>query len=58
MVAGILFLFKVSLPQDMSQQKLCWNEKLSRLDPFGTLLFITSIVCLLLALQWGGSKHN
>ncbi|KUI54830.1 Putative HC-toxin efflux carrier TOXA [Cytospora mali] len=31
---------------------------IKRLDPLGTLFFIPSVVCLLLALQWGGAKYN
>lgn len=30
---------------------------IKRLDPLGTFFFIPSIVCLLLALQWGGSTY-
>jgi len=30
------------------------STKLSYMDPVGCVLFIASIVCLLLALQWGG----
>lgn len=32
-------------------------EKFWRLDPIGTLFFLPSIVCLLLALQWGGATY-
>ncbi|KAL1596361.1 hypothetical protein SLS60_009007 [Paraconiothyrium brasiliense] len=32
-------------------------EQCERLDPIGTLLFLPSIVCLLLALQWGGTTY-
>lgn len=28
-----------------------------RLDPLGTFFFIPSVTCLVLALQWGGSKY-
>lgn len=29
-----------------------------RLDPIGTMLFIPTVVCLLLALKWGGSTYD
>lgn len=34
-----------------------WREQLSKLDLHGTALFLPAIICLLLALQWGGSKY-
>lgn len=34
-----------------------WQERTKQLDPIGTTFFIPAIVCLLLALQWGGSKY-
>ena len=30
---------------------------LSQFDPVGTVLFVASIICLLIALQWGGSQY-
>ena len=33
------------------------REKMKQLDPLGNVLFLTSIICLLLALQWGGSTY-
>jgi len=35
-----------------------FREQLAQLDPIGTFCFIPSIVCLLLALQWGGSTYD
>ncbi|KAJ7735121.1 major facilitator superfamily domain-containing protein [Mycena maculata] len=32
-------------------------DRIMQFDPFGTIIFIPAIVCLLLALQWGGSKY-
>ncbi|KAL1879708.1 hypothetical protein Daus18300_001545 [Diaporthe australafricana] len=32
-------------------------EHIKRLDPLGTFFFVPSVVCLLLALQWGGSTY-
>src|ERR1700743_741008 len=38
--------------------ELAFKEKLSRIDIPGTLVFIPCIVCLLLALQWGGQQYE
>lgn len=32
-------------------------DRMKRLDPIGTLLFMPAIVCVLLALQWGGTSY-
>ncbi len=37
--------------------KLPWMEKLWGLDPLGSLCLVPSVVCLVLALQWGGSTY-
>ncbi|KAF2464430.1 MFS general substrate transporter [Lindgomyces ingoldianus] len=42
---------------DETKPKLPWKEMFINLDPLGTLIFIPSITCLLLALQWGGTEH-
>ena len=34
-----------------------WRQQVEQLDPIGTVFFISGIVCLLLALQWGGSTY-
>jgi MFS family permease len=34
-----------------------WRKNLEKFDIYGTLVFLPMIVCLLLALQWGGSKY-
>jgi len=36
---------------------LGWKAKLEQFDLYGTIIFLPMIVCLLLALQWGGSKY-
>ncbi|GAB7357624.1 hypothetical protein MBLNU459_g0122t1 [Dothideomycetes sp. NU459] len=35
-----------------------WKARLEQFDIFGTLVFLPMIVCLLLALQWGGSTYK
>ncbi len=34
-----------------------WRDQVKQLDPIGTVFFVSSIACLLLALQWGGSTY-
>jgi MFS family permease len=34
-----------------------FKAQLAQLDPLGTICFLPSIICLLLALQWGGSTY-
>ncbi|KAK2808466.1 hypothetical protein FQN50_004674 [Emmonsiellopsis sp. PD_5] len=34
------------------------KEKLLHLDPLGTLCFLPGMICLLLALQWGGTVYS
>ena len=34
-----------------------WMASISRFDPLGTVIFIPAIICLLLALEWGGTKY-
>ena len=34
-----------------------FKQQFAQLDPLGTLCFLPGIVCLLLALQWGGSTY-
>lgn len=50
--AVMLFFLKIDFAP---RQKLSYKEMIIRLDPLGTLLFVPSVVCLLLALQNGGT---
>ncbi|KGO77802.1 Major facilitator superfamily domain, general substrate transporter [Penicillium italicum] len=34
-----------------------WAESIKKFDPMGTAVFLPAIVCLLLALQWGGTIY-
>lgn len=43
---------------DRDTTKLPWTEKLLRLDFLGTALLMPGVVCLLLALQWGGQAYT
>ncbi|KAF2189830.1 MFS general substrate transporter, partial [Zopfia rhizophila CBS 207.26] len=50
----------VVLLLDLNEKKpmLSMKEKLIKLDPLGTVLFLPAITCLLLALEWGGTKYE
>lgn len=54
-IAVIAFFFKS--PQRKQEQKVPFPERVKQLDLGGTGLFIVAVVCLLLALQWGGSIY-
>lgn len=51
----IIFFFpasKVPKPADET-----FMERFMRFDPIGTVVFMPAIICLLLALQWGGTEY-
>ncbi|KAL1303716.1 hypothetical protein AAFC00_007066 [Neodothiora populina] len=51
----VLLVLKVDRPMAAAGKSV--GEKIKQLDPIGTLCFFPGIVCLLLALQWGGSTY-
>ncbi len=53
-IVAIALCLKVT-DQDSTRQP--WVEKLSQLDALGTSVLIPGVVCLLLALQWGGQTY-
>jgi MFS family permease len=55
-VAMIVFFFKS--PERQVVGELTWREKAAQMDLIGTAIFIPAVICLLLALQWGGSKYE
>lgn len=55
-VAMVILFFILQIP-GARNANTPWREQVSQLDPIGTVFFISSIVCLLLALQWGGSTY-
>ncbi|KAJ6512619.1 putative MFS toxin efflux pump [Mycena sanguinolenta] len=51
----MLFIFKS--PHQDKGEAMTFMERLHRFDPIGSLIIIPAAVCLLLALQWGGSTY-
>lgn len=56
-ITMLVVLFFFTSPKRAAVANLSWKEKLNEFDIFGTLAFIPSIICLLIALQWGGTKY-
>ena len=57
-VTILVVVFILKLPnQKLGKPADGWIGKLKQLDPLGNLCFFPGIVCLILALQWGGTKY-
>lgn len=54
--AFIIPFFKIS--RRGAKTQATWKQQLRKFDLEGTALFLPCIICLLLALQWGGSKYE
>ncbi|KAH8735629.1 major facilitator superfamily domain-containing protein [Ilyonectria robusta] len=55
--AAFLFLFLFLKSPKKPQESVPFTKHITRLDPLGTFFFLPSMVCLVLALQWGGSTY-
>ena len=55
-VALVLLGFILELPPPKNANTPI-RQQIAQLDPIGTALFMPGVVCLLLALQWGGSTY-
>ena len=55
--AAILILVFILHTPKAKKSGTPWKKQMIQLDPIGTVFFISGIVCLLLALQWGGSTY-
>ena len=55
-VAILILIFILHAPK-AKKSGTPWKQQIAQLDPIGTVFFISGIVCLLLALQWGGSTY-
>lgn len=57
-VTAIFIIFFFKSPNRAKDTSTTWKGQVAQMDPLGTLFFMTSVICLLLALQWGGSKYH
>ncbi|ORY10499.1 major facilitator superfamily domain-containing protein [Clohesyomyces aquaticus] len=57
-IGGVSFAIMVAFLKIKSTHvKAPFARQLIRLDPLGTLIFLPSMICILLALQWGGVTY-
>ncbi|KPM36233.1 hypothetical protein AK830_g10331 [Neonectria ditissima] len=55
-VAFVFLYFFLNVPRK-PQESVPITKHIMRLDPLGTFFFVPSMICLILALQWGGSTY-
>jgi MFS family permease len=53
----LVVFFFLHLPTTPAREKVPILTQIKRLDPLGVLFFAPSMVCLILALQWGGTTY-
>ncbi|CRL23428.1 Sucrose/H+ symporter, plant [Penicillium camemberti] len=54
--AMVFIAFCLKIPKQ-DTAKVSWRDNLLQLDFFGTTLLVAGVVCLILALQWGGQTY-
>lgn len=52
----VIFIWFKSPPRT-TEVAVPWRQRIVQFDPIGTAAFLPAIICLLLALQWGGSVY-
>lgn len=53
---AVLFII-IFLPSNSTTvQRLGWREQVKQFDLPGTIVLVPSVLCLIFALQWGGSR--
>lgn len=60
--AFVVLFVGIFLPQSVGATSdklkgLTWWQAIKRFDPFGSAVLLPLIICLLLALQWGGTQY-
>lgn len=57
-ITAVFLVFCFPDPKNPTASSLSWKEKLRQFDTVGTFSILGSVICLLLALQWGGSQYR
>ena len=54
-ILGIALFF--TSPPRKAEESIGFKERFQQFDPYGSIVLMPCVICLLLALQWGGSKY-
>ena len=54
----VIMLFYNTPEQARALQGLTWKQKIAKLDLLSTAVFVPSVVCFLVGLQWGSSTYG
>jgi MFS family permease len=57
-VTAIFIVFFYKSPKSVKKLDLTWRGKLEQFDVLGMSLLVVGVICLLLALQWGGAQYE
>ncbi|QDS67491.1 hypothetical protein FKW77_001319 [Venturia effusa] len=58
LVTAVFIFFFFSSPKSAKKSSAVgWKAQAAQMDPLGTVVFMLAVICLLLALQWGGTKY-
>jgi MFS family permease len=57
LITTLFIVFFFTSPKRTKAAKLTAFQQLSQMDLLGSFFFLPGVVCLLLALQWGGTKY-
>jgi hypothetical protein len=53
----VIAFFFPSPNRENTHKDETWRQRINNFDPVGTILFMPAVICLLLALQWGGTTY-
>ncbi|PGH13921.1 hypothetical protein AJ79_03336 [Helicocarpus griseus UAMH5409] len=54
----LAFLLHLPSPSGSSDNRMTLKQNLLKFDPIGSITFLASVICLLLALEWGATKYT
>ncbi|KAA8643792.1 hypothetical protein EYZ11_005714 [Aspergillus tanneri] len=56
-VSGLMIILFLTVPGDTSSHDVPFLDQLKQMDLPGTILIFPCVICLLLALKWGGTQY-